>query len=86
VRPENLQALLEEGVLSRLEPEILHSFVANRSDYKSARLDRLFQGMGMLVEEPTEPTNVWERGFETAVGAVNETFGEVGDAVLKILS
>ena len=81
--PENLKPLIEEGVLARLDPKVLHSFVANRADYKQAKLDSLFHGL--VVEEEPSAANAWEKGFETAVEAVGDMAGEVGEAMKKML-
>lgn len=81
VLPENLKELTEEGVLVRLDPMVLHAFVALRADYKQAKLFK-----GMPVEEvQTSPANAWEKGFENAVVAVGDMAGEVGEAMKKIL-
>lgn len=42
VRPENLRTLLQEGVLSLLDPKLVYSFIAQRVDFKTAKIDAMF--------------------------------------------
>jgi hypothetical protein len=82
VKPENLKTLLEEGTLSRLEPQVLHAFVANRADYKQSKLDAMFSGLDL--DRPQEPASAWEN-LENAFDVMNDKFGEMGDTLRKML-
>ena len=42
VRPENLRSILQEGLLAQLDTRFTAQFIAQRTDFKSARLDTLF--------------------------------------------
>jgi hypothetical protein len=82
VKPENLKTLLEEGALSRLDPQVLHAFVANRADYKQAKLESLFHGV--VLEQAEKEMSAWEN-LENAFDVMNDTFGEVGESLRKML-
>lgn len=88
VKPENLKTLLDEGVFLRMDSRVIHQFVANRADYKTAKLASLFT---VASEEPQQ-LSVWEKTFEGAIEnaadfalVVNDTFEEVGDSIKKML-
>lgn len=42
VKPDNLKTLLQEGVLSLLDPKLVYPFIVQRADFKSAQIDLLF--------------------------------------------
>jgi hypothetical protein len=42
VRPENLRSLLQENLLAQLDSRLALQFVAQRADFRSARIDLLF--------------------------------------------
>ncbi len=42
MRPENLRSYLQEGLLGQLDPKFTLQFVAQRADFKTAKLDGMF--------------------------------------------
>jgi exocyst complex component 5 len=46
VRPENLKSLMQEGILSAIDPKLLYPFLLLRADFKTARVDEIFPDAG----------------------------------------
>lgn len=71
--------------MSFLDTQLLHQLVANRVDYKSARLDSLFQGAQLEKPAAPEPSqSAWEN-FENALDAVGGRFEELGESLKMLL-
>lgn len=51
VKPEILKSILSEGYLARLDPSVLYPYLEKRTDFKTAKLDRL---LGISVDEMAE--------------------------------
>lgn len=84
VKPENLKSLLEEGLLSHIDPTLIHPYIIQRDDFKSARLDLLFQGLALTASQL--PPSAWEQGLESAanaVGVVGDMAGEMTEVMRK---
>ena len=85
---------MEEGVLARLDPHVLHAYITNRADYKTARLETLFHGVlnaeklqqqqQQMQQQGAMMQSAWEN-IENAMDAVGERFEEVGDQLKKMI-
>lgn len=51
VKPEILKSILSEGYLARLDPSLLYPYLERRTDFKSAKLDRL---LGISMDDTIE--------------------------------
>ncbi|CAO3671954.1 unnamed protein product [Rhizopus stolonifer] len=51
VKPEILKSILSEGYLARLDPSILYPYLEKRTDFKTAKLDRL---LGISMDDTIE--------------------------------
>lgn len=45
VKPENLKALMQEGILSLIDPKLIYNLVMQRADFKSASVETFFPEM-----------------------------------------
>jgi exocyst complex component 5 len=45
VKPENLKALMQEGILSLIDPKLIYNLIMQRADFKSANIETFFPEM-----------------------------------------
>ena len=90
VKPEYLKTLIDESeMISRMDPAVLHEYISKRDDYKSARLDLLFDhSSSSFAVSPTSNSvnNGMGARWEGAVDALGGTIEEVSESLKKMIN